>query len=51
MHTLQGQQSGMVGNQADCFFLNLCKMFFKTSSENQVTDCNCEIFLQDYKIP
>ena len=51
MHTLQGQQSGMVGSQAEFFFFNLCEMFFKTSSENQVIDWNCEIFLQDYKIP
>ena len=51
MHTLQGQQSGTVGNQADFFFFNLCKMFFKTSSENHVTDCNCEIFYKITKYP
>ena len=26
-------------------------MFFKTSSKNQIIDWNCEIILQDAKIP
>ena len=50
MHTLQGQQSGMVGSQVEIFLKICCEMFFETSSENQITDWNCEIFLQEDKI-